>query len=92
MTRRNFIKAVSDEACVTFEDVDTVMRAAEAVIIKAMKMGETIKLFAGFVLSSILVTDFHYKDPQTGEQKIAEPFYRCKLTTSRTFKDRINAA
>lgn len=92
MTRKQFIKAVSDEACVTSEDVDVIMRAAEQVIVKALRIGERIKLFAGFVLSSVLITDYHYKDPQTGEYKVAEPFYRCRLTTSRTFKDRINEA
>ena len=90
MNRRDFIKEVADEACMRFEDIDNVLRAIEVVLVKAFKTGKSIKMFSGFVLTSYLVSDYQYLNLQTGKKETAKPFYRVKLLTSRTFKNRIN--
>jgi DNA-binding protein HU-beta len=89
MDKRTLIKKVAEQTGFTQSDTRTIINSFISNVNEALFFGMDVKIseFANFELK--VSPEQNKRNPRTGEQVIVPKHYRCKVSISKTLKDKL---
>lgn len=91
MSKRDFVKAVAENAGLTKKDADAAVKAVTQVIIEQVAAGDKISLVGFGTFESGTRAARQGRNPQTGEPMDIPETKVPKFKPGRTFKDAVKA-